>query len=518
LKLPRSPPLPGGFCRSREPAISATPITEAASVLLARGPGSPELYVVRRADALRFFGGYHAFPGGKVAAADRDQRVDARRVAAARELFEETGVLVARRGDGCFPPASADLADARKGMLEERLSFASLLSQFNLRVHEEDFTPLGRLVTPPFTAIRFDTAFFLAQIPAGQEANVWPGELASGEWTSPAALLARWSRGDCLVSPPTLMLLQMARNRSLDELPRHLESLIASWDAGALPPIFFAPDVQLLPLETAALPPSTHTNAYLVGRDPAYLIDPGSEKAEEQRRLFDVLDAQQALGIRLAAVVLTHHHRDHVGAAAACAGRYGVPICAHALTAERVRDKFTVARELRDGDRLDLGTAADDRPWYLQALDTPGHTAGHLAFYEPHFRLIFAGDMVSTQSSILIVPPDGDLAAYLASLRRLRALDCRLLFPSHGSPSAQPVKTIDECLVHRAKREAQLIQALAAGPRRVSELLEELYRGTPTAMMRMAELQLQAGLHKLEAEGKVRSRGQPADVVWSLCD
>jgi hypothetical protein len=93
-----------------------------------------------------------------------------------------------------------------------------------------------------------------------------------------------------------------------------------------------------------------------------------------------------------------------------------------------------------------------------------------------------------------------------------------LLFPSHGSPSAQPVKTIDECLAHRVKREQQLIQALATGPRRVAELLDELYRGTPASMMRMAELQLQAGLQKLQAEGQVNVRGRPADSLWSLAD
>jgi glyoxylase-like metal-dependent hydrolase (beta-lactamase superfamily II)/8-oxo-dGTP pyrophosphatase MutT (NUDIX family) len=507
-----------GFAVEGDRTISSTPITEAASVLLSRGPGRPELYVVRRADTLRFFGGYHAFPGGKVAAADGDLAVEVRRVAAARELFEETGVLLARRADGSFPVATAELERLRTDLLEERRSFHSLLVEHRLRLHEEDFTPLGRLVTPPFTAIRFDTAFFLARLPQGQEASIRPGELAEGAWTSPAALLVRWSRGECLISPPTVTLLQMARNHPLGELPGRLAPLIASWDAGALPPILVAPDVQLLPLATAALPPSTHTNAYLVGRDPAYLIDPGSDKVEEQQRLFDVLDAQRALGTRLAAIVLTHHHRDHVGAAAVCAGRYNAPIWAHPITAEKLRDRFAVARELREGDCLDLGVAPDGTPWFLQTHHTPGHTESHLAFYEPHFRLLFAGDMISTQSSILIVPPDGDLAIYLASLRRIRAVNCRLLLPSHGSPSAQPGRTIDECLAHRAKREEQLLESLAAGPRRVSELTEELYRSTPTAMTRLAEFQLRAGLHKLHAEGKARSHGDGEDAVWSLND
>jgi glyoxylase-like metal-dependent hydrolase (beta-lactamase superfamily II) len=301
-------------------------------------------------------------------------------------------------------------------------------------------------------------------------------------------------------------------------LAQRLAALIASLDEGALPPIFFAPDVQLVPLAASALPPSTHTNAYLVGRDPAYLIDPGPENPEEQQRLFDVLDSQSALGYRLAAVVLTHHHRDHVGAARVCSERYGVPIWTHELTALALKDKRAVARQLREGDRLDLGEAPDGHPWFLDVLHTPGHAAGHLAFYEPHYRLLFAGDMVSTQSSILIVPPDGDLATYLASLRRLRDLDCRLLFPAHGSPSAQPAKTLDECLSHRAKREQQLLEALATGPRTVRELLDELYRGTPTSLQRMADLQIRAGLHKLRCESRIEVCGEGDEAPWKLCD
>jgi ribonuclease/clavin/mitogillin len=497
-------------------AISATPITKAASVLLTRGTGSPELFVVRRAETLRFFGGYLAFPGGKVAIGDVSAIEGGHRVAAVRELFEETGVLLARRGDGTFPQAGPDLRELRKKVLDECPPFAYLLARRGLHMQPEDLRAIGRLVTPPFTALRFDTAFYVGSLPPNQEAEIWPGELAAGEWLLPAALLARWARGECLISPPTLMLLEAARNRVADELPQRLASLISSLDGGALPPIFFAPDVQLLPLAASALPPSTHTNAYLVGHDPAYLIDPGPENPEEQQRLLDVLDTQMALGCRLAAVVLTHHHRDHVGAARVCSERYAVPIWAHALTAHALKDKLTVSRELHDADRLDLGQAPDGHRWFLETLHTPGHAAGHLAFYEPHYRLLFAGDMISTQTSILIVPPDGDLATYLASLRRLRALDCRLLLPAHGSPSAQSVKTIDECLGHRAKREQQLVEALAEGPRTVPALVEELYRGVPATLLRMAELQIRAGLHKLQSEGRIEPHGDADDAPWDL--
>ena len=146
----------------------------------------------------------------------------------------------------------------------------------------------------------------------------------------------------------------------------------------------------------------------------------------------------------------------------------------------------------------------------MQALHTPGHAAGHLAFYEPHYRLLLAGDMISTLSSVVIAPPDGDLAVYLDSLRRLQALDVRLLLPSHGSVSAQPRQTLAEALAHRAKREGQLLAALGLRPRTVAELVPELYRGLPEGLTRLAELQTLAGLRKLERDG----RAEEADGGW----
>jgi glyoxylase-like metal-dependent hydrolase (beta-lactamase superfamily II) len=282
-------------------------------------------------------------------------------------------------------------------------------------------------------------------------------------------------------------------------------------------PIYFAPEVQLIPLRTQALPPSTHTNAYLVGRDPAYLLDPGSAAANEQGLLFEVLDERRQAGFRLAAVVLTHHHPDHIGAAAVCAERYGVPVWAHAWTARTLQGKVHVERTLQNGERLGLGTAPDGTgPWYLEAIHTPGHAPGHLAFYEPHYGLLFAGDMISTMTSIVIGPPDGDLSVYLDSLQRLRGYGCRLLLPSHGNASASPHRTIDDALEHRARREEQLIETLCGGPRRIAEIAPEMYRGLHASLTRFAELQILAGLQKLQREGRVEVTGEGMDARWRL--
>jgi glyoxylase-like metal-dependent hydrolase (beta-lactamase superfamily II)/8-oxo-dGTP pyrophosphatase MutT (NUDIX family) len=505
-----------------------TVIGEAASVVLARDcpAAAPEVFVVRRSDQLRFFGGYYAFPGGRLAPEDAEVPIrchgcdspgtvaDPRRAAAARELFEETGVLVARRADGSFPADTHSWQAQRCDLLEDRLHFGTFLAELGLHLDAADFLAAGSLLTPAFSPVRFQTDFFVVQMPPGQQAEVWPGELESGFWTTPAGLLETWAKGEALVSPPTVTILELLRDRPAADLPALLAPGLRALEGGAIPAIYFAPGVQMIPLRTVGLPPSSYTNAYLVGGERLSLLDPGAHEAEEQQRLFEVVDARLREGGRLQAVVLTHHHPDHIGAAGVSAARYGVPILAHPRTAELLRGKVKVDGALNEGDRLELGTAPDGSgPWRLEALYAPGHAGGHLCFYEPHYRLLFAGDMVSMLSSVVIAPPDGDLTLYLASLQRLRGVDCRMLLPGHGSPSVRPRQVIDEALAHRARREEQLLAALASeGPRTVAELAAVLYKDLPEGLHGLARLQLLAGLEKLGREG----RAVAVNERWSL--
>ena len=124
--------------------------------------------------------------------------------------------------------------------------------------------------------------------------------------------------------------------------------------------------------------------------------------------------------------------------------------------------------------------------------------------------------MASTLSSVVITPPEGDVTEYLESVRRLRTLPARLLLPAHGSVSARPGVVLDECISHRRKREEQLVQALTAAPRRVTELAQEMYRGTPAEVMPYAEKQVLAGLLKLRREGRAVEDGDGDDPCWRL--
>lgn len=487
-------------------------ITEAASVLLARSPGSGEVFLVGRAPGLRFMGGFVAFPGGKVHGSDAalagPDGLTPNHVAAVRELFEETGVLLARQEDGSFPAGGDGVRAARTALLAEEASFAEVLGRLGLHLSRDDLTPAGQLVTPPFAPLRFDTAFFVATLPPAQHAQVWPGELTEGRWLTAGAALAAWTAGSFPLSPPTVSLLECILGRPVAELPKRLRPILGELDAGRVPPIWFSPAVQLIPLFCQGLPPATHTNAWLVGSGPVWLIDPGPTDTDEQQKLFATLDQQAVAGRRLDGVILTHHHPDHIGAAAACASRYGVPIHGHPLTARALVGKVPVVGDLRDGDTLDLGRAPDGSSgWRLEARHTPGHAPGHLAFWEPHYRLLFAGDMVSTLSSVIIAPPEGDLAIYLDSLRRLAELPARLLLPAHGPVSARPGFVLEEALAHRRRREEQLRAALAGGPRTVAELAAALYQGLPEKLAQLAQLQVLAGLCKLRDQGLATEQG-----------
>lgn len=485
------------------------PATPAASVLLSRGPGSREVYAILRGRQLRFFGGFWAFPGGKLAEQDlhaaAGDLLHARRLAACRELFEETGVLIARDSAGNLLADPAQFDAFRQSVLDESLPFAEFLARNQWTIGETDFPLIGEITTPAFTPVRFATTFFAAQLPPGQQANVVPGELELGEWTTPEALLARWHSGEALVTPPSAMALEILTGHPIDDAPIHLGPTFRDLAAGAIHPIYLAPCVQMIPLKTVALPPSTHTSAVYIGNGPRYLLDPGPRDPDEQNRLLSLLDEQARRSRGLSAIVLSHHHPDHVDAAMLCSERYHLPIWAHPRTAELLEGKVRVDRFLQDGDRLDLGTSpADGRPWHLNVLHTPGHASGHLAFFDPVYRILIAGDMVSTVTSIVIAPPDGNIPDYLASLRRLRELPTRILLPAHGAISTEPTQLLDTAIEHRAKRERQLLDALSATPIGIDDLTELLYRGTPEVLMRFARAQVHAGLLKLEQEGRAK--------------
>lgn len=257
-------------------------------------------------------------------------------------------------------------------------------------------------------------------------------------------------------------------------------------------PVHVAPGIRVLALRTPTLPPAAHTNVYLVGPDagPVAVVDPGSPYPAEQALLDAVL-----ADLPIAAVLLTHHHGDHIGGAAALAERWKVPIAAHAATARRLEGILDVTQLIEDGETIHGMTA----------VHTPGHAEGHLCFELGGATI--AGDMVAGVGTILIDPSEGDMTLYLASLELLLARPAATLLPAHGPPIAEGPAKLREYLAHRRMREARVLASLTDQPAPVAALLPSAYGDTPQMLWPLAERSLLAHLDKLARDGRARDHG-----------
>ena len=202
------------------------------------------------------------------------------------------------------------------------------------------------------------------------------------------------------------------------------------------------------------------TNSYVVGSDPAYVIDPGPEDAGHVAALREEAERRGGLG----GVLLTHSHGDHSAA---------VP--------------------LLDAPRVEAGR--------FEVVPTPGHAEDHVCFVLD--RVCFTGDLILGEGSTFVPPDGGSLAAYLESLHRIQELDLELLCPGHGPYVTDPQAKVREYITHRLDRERKLVAALDAGERSRAKLLDAAWDDVPHELRPAAALVMEAHLEKLEAEGRL---------------
>jgi glyoxylase-like metal-dependent hydrolase (beta-lactamase superfamily II) len=245
------------------------------------------------------------------------------------------------------------------------------------------------------------------------------------------------------------------------------------------------------------------TNTYLVGVDEIVVVDPGPDDSTH----LDAIAGCGGSAIRW--IVCTHTHPDHSPGAAGLKERTGAEVLAF-----DARDGLVIDRALADGDGIE---ATEFR---LTAIHTPGHASNHLCFQLEEERLLFSGDHIMGESTVVINPPDGDMAAYLASLERLRALrpPLRAIAPAHGHLIDAPAAKIDEYLTHRRAREAQVMDALrSAGSdgAGTEALVAAIYTDVPDFLHPVARRSVWAHLRKLGAEGDATSAdADDPDATW----
>lgn len=244
------------------------------------------------------------------------------------------------------------------------------------------------------------------------------------------------------------------------------------------------------------------TQTYLIGTGEVAVIDPGPDLSEHVEALVRATG-----GRKVAAIMCTHTHRDHSPAARVLAERTGAPIigCA-ALALETVGPRADAAfdgayspdRVLSDGEQLEI----DGEP--VTAIATPGHTSNHLCF--AYGGALFSGDHVMGWSTTVVVPPDGDMAAYMASLDKLRKRDDRIFYPAHGPPVTNPQQYLRHLVGHRMQREKQILALVRGDARSIEDIVAAAYPGLDARLIAAAGGSVYAHLLDLQRRGLVEQQ------------
>jgi glyoxylase-like metal-dependent hydrolase (beta-lactamase superfamily II)/8-oxo-dGTP pyrophosphatase MutT (NUDIX family) len=539
----------------------------AASLLLLRdGDVGLEVLMLRRAERdgdLR--SGAAVFPGGVLDArdplahahavgpddADFSRQLGLARggldyaVAALRESFEEVGLLLVRE------PVDAARLQAlhpwRDRLQSGQAHIAELCAAEQLTLDLSALAYYSHWLTPPGVPKRFDTRFFAALAPAGQEAVADYGEAVELMWLTPQQALDP-ARGLKLLPVTGRTLRDLARfghahdalGEARERGPRGQVKLIMPRRAdSARGPRVVLPD-ELPYAEVARLDPAGRGNAFadlLPGRvvqlsprirrvtapNPGPMTGPGTNSylvGDGQR--FTVIDPGPAIDGhvqaliaaaapgRIERILVTHTHKDHSPAAALLAAATGAPVLGRVAAHPEWQDEsFAPTSLLQGGERLVLPDGAT-----LRAVHTPGHASNHLCYLLEEERTLFTGDHVMQGSTVVINPPDGDMRAYLRALEGLLAEPLEWLAPGHGYLVAEPQAVLRGLIAHRLKREAKVAAAIeSAREGSAQSLVPAVYDDVPTALHKMAERSLLAHLIKLGLDGRIERLGATAEGV-----
>ncbi|MBA2918443.1 MBL fold metallo-hydrolase [Sphingomonas sp. MAH-20] len=254
----------------------------------------------------------------------------------------------------------------------------------------------------------------------------------------------------------------------------------------------------------------TGTETYIIGRGEVAIIDPGPDDPAHVRALLDAVAGETVI-----AILCTHTHRDHSPAAPAVKAATGAPVmgCAPLVLEDlgpradaSFDDSYAPDRVMQDGEQV------EGPGWTLEAVATPGHTSNHLCFALNETGALFSGDHVMGWSTTVVSPPDGDMAAYMASLDKLLARDDRIYYPAHGDPVGDPRRFVRGLAGHRKQREGQILRLLREGVDAIPAMVERMYVGLDPRLHGAAGRSVLAHLIDLRDRGIAREDGE----AWSL--
>jgi glyoxylase-like metal-dependent hydrolase (beta-lactamase superfamily II) len=254
------------------------------------------------------------------------------------------------------------------------------------------------------------------------------------------------------------------------------------------------------------------TVSYIVGRGRVAIIDPGPDDEAHARALLDAVRGETVTHI-----LITHTHRDHSPNAARIKAATGAPTYAEGVhrasrpyyESETMSTEAGADRDFKPDIVVRDGEIINGDGWALEVVATPGHTANHIAFAWPERKLIFVGDHVMGWSTSVVMPPDGSMIDYMASLHRLAKRDEQLYFSGHGPEVPDAQRFVRFLIRHRQAREASILHRLAKGETDISTMVRAIYIGIDPRLVGAAGYSVLAHLEDLVARGVVVTEGDP---------
>lgn len=249
------------------------------------------------------------------------------------------------------------------------------------------------------------------------------------------------------------------------------------------------------------------TNTYIVGESDLVLVDPGPAVPSHIDAILT------CVGDRLRYIACTHTHPDHSPAAAVVADATGAELIGRTTADDRHQDlSFQPASQIDDDECI----AGKD--WTLRAIRTPGHVDNHVCYLLEEEGMVFAGDHIMNGSTVVIVPPGGNMADYIASLRRLLDYQVKVVAPGHGELIQDCRGEVEKLVRHRLMREAKVFAALDQRPQSLDQLVVNVYDDVDPMMHEWAKLSLLAHLIKLEGEGRTLKTPVSGVDHWQLAE
>ena len=433
-----------------------------------------ELFIAERALHMLAFPGFYAFPGGKVDKGESEEPY-------AHPVF------------AAHPPR---LMRALVRELREELNYD--LEAAAVRGEVERIEALGIALTPPQAPIRFNTHFYRVALNTRPSVELDLNETSRYEWAGADALLKRYEQGALLLAPPTFATLTaLAADHESTVIPG-LD--INQRDDAEMPMTEALRGVRMIFVRSHTLPPATHTNAFLLGdlNTHRILVDPSPADRAELERL-------KALCQRLVIneVFLTHHHPDHRQYADEIARHFNVPLGLSQDTYDRIKAKsgmkFFEGLEINTYREGDVVCRWLGEP--VRVLEVPGHDEGQLALMPDSRAWCIVGDLIQGIGTVVIAKPEGNMRKYLASMRKIIALNPSVIFPSHGL-GLGGVHRLEETVKHRLAREEQIKTHLAAGVS-PDDMLPLIYADIDPRLLPLARMNIESHLDKLREDGVI---------------